>query len=179
VRADRIVDPPVGECGSETCVARHDNVDASVGGAAGTSAEDAGTFEWCDTGRRGPGPSAQQTPGGDPAGRAGTTEPLLDIGAVALWLATSSRHVRRLVTEHRIPYIKVGHFIRFDRHDIDTWIVEQIVAVDPEPVDDQPAWVKHRPGTMGRKQSLAPRASGRQAPSFPSATPPWVSPRSG
>jgi excisionase family DNA binding protein len=32
------------------------------------------------------------------------------------------RHVRRLVHEKRIPYIKWGHLLRFDPTDIANWI---------------------------------------------------------
>jgi len=32
------------------------------------------------------------------------------------------RHVRRLVFERRIPFIKWGHLLRFDLGEIDVWI---------------------------------------------------------
>ena len=47
---------------------------------------------------------------------------LIDITAVAQRLGVQVRHVRRLVHERRIPYIKWGHLLRFDPADIDTWI---------------------------------------------------------
>jgi excisionase family DNA binding protein len=47
---------------------------------------------------------------------------LMDINAVAERLGVRVRHVRRLVHERRIPYIKWGHLIRFDPDDIDAWI---------------------------------------------------------
>jgi excisionase family DNA binding protein len=47
---------------------------------------------------------------------------LLDIGAVAERLSVTERHVRRLVAERRIPYVKVGRFVRFDPVDIADWI---------------------------------------------------------
>ena len=47
---------------------------------------------------------------------------LIDITAVAARLDVQVRHVRRLVHERRIPYIKWGHLIRFDPSDIDAWI---------------------------------------------------------
>ncbi len=49
---------------------------------------------------------------------------LLDSPAVADWLGVTVRHVRRLVTERRIPYIKVGRLIRFDPVEIERWIDE-------------------------------------------------------
>lgn len=52
---------------------------------------------------------------------------LLDIEGVARILGVTIRHVRRLVAEKRIPYIKVGHYVRFDRRDVDEWISERRV----------------------------------------------------
>ena len=49
---------------------------------------------------------------------------LLDISAVAERLAVTECHVRRLVAEQRIPYVKIGRFVRFDPDDIDEWIGE-------------------------------------------------------
>ena len=54
---------------------------------------------------------------------------LLDIEAVAKWLGTSHRHVRRLVAERRVPYLKVGHFVRFDQEAIATWINQHRVEM--------------------------------------------------
>ena len=39
-------------------------------------------------------------------------------------LAVSERFVRRLVFEQRIPFLKIGHFVRFDPADIERWIAE-------------------------------------------------------
>lgn len=47
---------------------------------------------------------------------------LLSIEEVAEVLGVSVRHVRRLVFEHRIPYVKWGHLLRFDPSDLQTWI---------------------------------------------------------
>jgi excisionase family DNA binding protein len=47
---------------------------------------------------------------------------LLDIAEVAETLGVDVRHVRRLVFERRIPYIKWGHLLRFDPEDIAAWI---------------------------------------------------------
>jgi excisionase family DNA binding protein len=50
-------------------------------------------------------------------------EPLLDIAGLAARLAVSERFVRRLVHERRIPYLKVGHFVRFDPTDVERMLV--------------------------------------------------------
>ncbi len=47
---------------------------------------------------------------------------LLDIAGVAEHLAVSERHVRRLVAERRIPYVKWGHLLRFDPDEIGEWL---------------------------------------------------------
>ena len=44
---------------------------------------------------------------------------LWDIATVARRLGVGARHVRRLVAERRIPFIKWGHLLRFDPADID------------------------------------------------------------
>lgn len=47
---------------------------------------------------------------------------LWDISAVALRLGVEVRHVRRLVAERRIPFIKWGHLLRFDPAEIEVWL---------------------------------------------------------
>ena len=47
---------------------------------------------------------------------------LLDIPTLAEHLGVQPRHIRRLVHEKRIPYIKWGHLIRFDPADIAEWL---------------------------------------------------------
>ena len=49
---------------------------------------------------------------------------LIDITQVAEQLGVSVRHVRRLVAERRIPYVKWGHLLRFDPRAIDAWLDE-------------------------------------------------------
>jgi len=46
-------------------------------------------------------------------------------------MATSVRHIQRLVSERRIPYVKVGHFVRFDQAELTAWLEER--HVDPIP----------------------------------------------
>jgi excisionase family DNA binding protein len=47
---------------------------------------------------------------------------LVDIDSIAEHLGVEVRHVRRLVAERRIPYVKWGHLLRFDPVDIATWL---------------------------------------------------------
>lgn len=49
---------------------------------------------------------------------------LMDIDEIAEHLGVASRHVRRLVQERRIPYLKWGHLLRFDPVDVDTWLAQ-------------------------------------------------------
>ena len=52
---------------------------------------------------------------------------LIDTEALAGRLGVTERFVRRLVDERRIPFLKIGKFIRFDPADVATWIDEQRV----------------------------------------------------
>jgi excisionase family DNA binding protein len=47
---------------------------------------------------------------------------LLTIAEVAHRLNVEVRHIRRLVHERRIPFIKWGHLLRFDPDEIQEWI---------------------------------------------------------
>jgi excisionase family DNA binding protein len=48
---------------------------------------------------------------------------LLTIDALSSRLSTTHRHVRRLVAEKRVPYLKIGGLIRFDPAEIEDWLV--------------------------------------------------------
>ena len=37
-------------------------------------------------------------------------------------LGVNERHIRRLVHERRIPFVKWGHLLRFDPQEIDAWL---------------------------------------------------------
>jgi excisionase family DNA binding protein len=50
--------------------------------------------------------------------------PLLDVAGLAAVLGVSVRHVRRLVAERRIPFIKWGRYLRFDPDDVAAWLDE-------------------------------------------------------
>jgi excisionase family DNA binding protein len=47
---------------------------------------------------------------------------LWDVEDLAERLCVSERFVRRLVAERRIPYVKVGRFVRFDPADVADWL---------------------------------------------------------
>jgi len=47
---------------------------------------------------------------------------LLTIDQVAAHLGTSPRHIRRLIAERRVPYLKVGRLVRFDPNDVAGWL---------------------------------------------------------
>lgn len=47
---------------------------------------------------------------------------LLTLKQVADQLSVNERHVRRLVAERRIPYVKWGHLLRFDPDEIAEWL---------------------------------------------------------
>jgi excisionase family DNA binding protein len=57
---------------------------------------------------------------------------LIDIVEAATRLGVPVRHVRRLVAERRVPYVKWGARLHFDPQELDDWI-------DRHRVDDQTA----------------------------------------
>jgi len=50
---------------------------------------------------------------------------LWDVAALAQRLGVSERFVRRLVHERRIPFLKIGKFVRFDPDDIADWLSDR------------------------------------------------------
>jgi excisionase family DNA binding protein len=59
-------------------------------------------------------------------GDALTTRPeLIDVAALAGWLGIEIGFVRRLVCERRIPFIKIGRYVRFDPQEVQMWIDQQ------------------------------------------------------
>jgi excisionase family DNA binding protein len=54
---------------------------------------------------------------------------LMNIEQAADRLGVSVRHMRRLVSERRIPYLKWGHLLRFDPKDIDEWLDGHVIPV--------------------------------------------------
>jgi excisionase family DNA binding protein len=57
---------------------------------------------------------------------------LVDIEGVARRLGVTVRHVRRLVAERRVPFVKWGHLLRFDPEEIEAWIDEHRQVVPAE-----------------------------------------------
>jgi excisionase family DNA binding protein len=54
---------------------------------------------------------------------------LLDVTMLADHLGVNSRHVRRLIAERRIPYLKWGRLIRFDPAEVADWLEASRVRV--------------------------------------------------
>jgi excisionase family DNA binding protein len=54
-----------------------------------------------------------------------TIPELMSIDQLAQRLGITVRHVRRLVADRRIPYLKVGKLIRFDSDEIAEWLNSQ------------------------------------------------------
>jgi excisionase family DNA binding protein len=51
-----------------------------------------------------------------------TLPQLLTIDQLADRLCVSIRHIRRLIAEKRVPYLKVGWPVRFDPNEIARWL---------------------------------------------------------
>lgn len=65
---------------------------------------------------------------------------LQNISEVADRLGVDVRHVRRLVHERRIPFIKWGHLLRFDPAEIDEWIDNHRRHAGPAARSDAGRW---------------------------------------
>lgn len=59
-----------------------------------------------------------------------TTPALIDLPTVAQRLGVNQRHIRRLVAERRIPFVKWGHLLRFDPTEIEDWLNAGRVSVE-------------------------------------------------
>jgi excisionase family DNA binding protein len=55
-------------------------------------------------------------------------QPMLKPEEVAARLNVSLRFIRRLCHERRVPYTKVGKFVRFDADELEAWITTQRVG---------------------------------------------------
>ena len=54
-----------------------------------------------------------------------TIPQLVTIDQLAERLGITVRHVRRLVPEKRLPYLKVGKLVRFDPDEIKQWLASR------------------------------------------------------
>jgi len=68
---------------------------------------------------------------------------LLDIPSLAEHLGVTDRHIRRLVFEKRIPYIKWGHLVRFDPEAVRAWL--DAARIDASAGADGPVRASHFP----------------------------------
>ena len=68
---------------------------------------------------------AMSAPKSSPANR------LLDIEAVASWLGISPHTLYKMVSQRRIPYVKVGSRVKFDPFKLEDWIKQQTVMPMP------------------------------------------------
>jgi excisionase family DNA binding protein len=48
--------------------------------------------------------------------------PPLDVDEAAAYLGVTRRWVRRAIAERRIPYIKLGQYVRLDPRDLDAYL---------------------------------------------------------
>jgi excisionase family DNA binding protein len=75
-----------------------------------------------------------------------SNERLLDVQVVAELMGDTVRHVRRLVFERRIPYIKIGALLCFDPAAIRAWLEAQTVHPISSSLDRSAAARRDRRG---------------------------------
>jgi len=54
-------------------------------------------------------------------------QPLMDMSMVAGQLGVTKNTLYAWVSQKRIPYVKIGRLVKFDRDDIDAWVEQQKV----------------------------------------------------
>ncbi len=59
--------------------------------------------------------------------------PPLDVNEAAVYLGTTVRHIRRLVNERRVPFVKLHGKVRLLPDDLDAWIDAQRVEATNGP----------------------------------------------
>ena len=64
-----------------------------------------------------------------PAERAPIAPRLLDIQEVATYTGLSVHTLYTMVSQRRIPFVKMGRLTKFDREEIDKWIASHSVKV--------------------------------------------------
>ena len=58
---------------------------------------------------------------------------LWDIEQLSNHLAVSERYVRRMVYERKVPYLKVGKYVRFDPAEITDWLAQMRITAGSLP----------------------------------------------
>jgi excisionase family DNA binding protein len=116
-----------------------------------------------------------------PNGAISSERRLMNIEELARWFGTSPRHVRRLVQERRVPFVKIGHFIRFDSADILAWLELQKVSVHDDCREaGQPPWLRGLAQPVGdRAVQRAPRRRSTTTGKRMDREPPWLRARGG
>jgi excisionase family DNA binding protein len=79
-------------------------------------------------GRRRGVPEAQAPADEGPPAETQTTGWLLDQSQLAQWLGVTERFIRRLVSERRIRFVKLGKQVRFDPEDVVAYVASCKVA---------------------------------------------------
>lgn len=67
------------------------------------------------------------------APRTASAGALIDVNELAARLGVQVRYVRRLVAERRIPYVKLGHLVRFETNEVEAWIDRARVPANGRP----------------------------------------------
>lgn len=86
-----------------------------------------------------------------------STQPLLrrliGVNELARELKISHHTVYSWVSQRRIPFLKVGRLLRFDRNLIETWLRNQAAPEIPIEDDPRPALDRSRCGTRPERRS--------------------------
>ena len=59
---------------------------------------------------------------------------LMDVDGLAAYVGLSTHTIYTMVSQRRIPYVKVGRLTKFDLHAIDAWIIQHSVKPSQNPL---------------------------------------------
>jgi excisionase family DNA binding protein len=79
---------------------------------------------------------------------------LVDIKGAATYLATSIRHVRRLVQKTELDFVKIGGKLRFDKVDLQRYVDEHRHRAKPKDIAQQ-AWDHGANNLGGRRRGAS------------------------
>jgi excisionase family DNA binding protein len=65
---------------------------------------------------------------------------LIGVEDLAAWLGVDVVFVRRLVAERRIPFLKIGKYVRFDPDEVAEWINRQRVDASQQRSSRRGRW---------------------------------------
>jgi excisionase family DNA binding protein len=104
-------------------------------------------------------PAAEKERPAEAHAASGPLTALLDVGDVAQILKVDRRYVYRLVSERRIPFVKCGHYLRFEPADIQTWLASARRGVTSRPAGVGPRRTRRARRLLSTGENAGPTSN--------------------